>query len=369
MNRGGVETWLLEILRHIDRDRFQMDFLVHTAEPCAFDQEIRSLGAHIIFCRNARKPWLYAGNFRRAIAAHGPYDIVHSHVHAYSGYVLRLARQATIRSRIAHSHTDTRPQRRRAGPLRRTYFALASREIRRHATAGLAASAQAGDSLFGDGWQLRPRSRVLYFGCDLTAFRQHVDRQAVRAELGFSTDDLVIGHAGRFCEPKNHDFWVDVAAAVARREPRARFLLLGDGPLRPAVEGKIARLGMRERFRLTGVRSDVPRLLLGAMDLMLFPSLWEGLPLAVVEAQAAGLPCVVSQAVPDEAAVVPALLRRLPLTDGPGLWAQAVLAAVCTRPCLSRLEALDHLERGPFNIRASVSHLEEIYQQQLREAA
>jgi glycosyltransferase involved in cell wall biosynthesis len=135
------------------------------------------------------------------------------------------------------------------------------------------------------------------------------------------------------------------------------------------VEDKIARLGLRESFRLTGVRSDVPRLLLGAMDMMLFPSLWEGLPLAVVEAQAAGLPCVVSQAVPDEAAVVPTLLRRLPLSEGPGLWAQAVLVALCARPRLSRLEALDHLERGPFNIRASVSHLEEIYQEQLREAA
>ncbi len=327
MNRGGVETWLLQILRHINRERFRMDFLVHTADPCAYDEEIRSLGSRIIACLGPRRPWFYARNFRRVLAAQGSYDIVHSHVHAYSGYVLRLARQAGVRSRIAHSHTDTRFKRRRANLLRRGYFALASREIRRHATAGLAASAQAAEALFGAGWQLQPLRRVLYYGCDPKPFRQIVDQRVVRSELGFNPDDLVIGHAGRFCEPKNHDFWVDVASELARREPRARFLLVGDGPLRPRVEAKIARLSLSGRFHLTGARPDVARLMLGAMDAMLFPSLWEGLPLAVVEAQAAGLPCVASQAVPEEAAVLPAGLRRLSLSERPDVWAQAVLAA------------------------------------------
>jgi glycosyltransferase involved in cell wall biosynthesis len=346
-----------------------MDFLVHTAERCAYDEEILSLGARILRCQCVRNPWCYARSFRRAVTAHGPFDIVHSHVQAYSGYVLRLARRAGIGSRIAHSHTDTRPQRIRAGPLRRAYFAIASREIRRHATATLAASAQAGDSLFGASWQLRPESQVLHNGCDPAAFRQTVERPVVRAELGLGSSDLVIGHAGRFREPKNHAFWVDVAAEVARCEPRARFLLLGDGPLRPSVEAKIARLGLNGRFRLPGARSDVARLMLGAMDLLLFPSLWEGLPLAVVEAQAAGLPCLVSQAVPEEAAVVPALLRRLPLGDGPGIWAQAVLNMVREGSRITRPEALDRLERSPFSIRHSVSRLEAIYQEQWVEVA
>jgi glycosyltransferase involved in cell wall biosynthesis len=369
MNRGGVETWLLQILRHIDRERFRMDFLVHTTERCAYDEEIRSLGARILPCQGARRPWSYAGDFRRAVTAQGPFDIVHSHVQAYSGYVLRLARRTGIGSRIAHSHTDTRPQRRRAGPLRRIYFAMARREIRRHATAALAASAQAGDSLFGGGWQLNSRSQVLHYGCDQAAFRRTVDRRAVRAELGFDSNDLVIGHAGRFCEPKNHAFWVDVAAEVARSEPCARFLLVGEGPLRPRIEAKIAHLGLTGRFRLTGVRSDVPRLMLGAMDAVLFPSLWEGLSLAVVEAQAAGLPCVVSRAVPEETALVPGLLRRLRLGDGPAVWAQAVLRAVREGPCIRRPEALDRLERSPFSIRSCAAQLEKIYEEQSREAA
>ena len=94
MNRGGIETWLMHILRHIDRDRFQMDFLVHTTSSCAYDQEILSLGSQIIPCCQPSQPWLYALNFRRILREYGPYDIVHSYVHHFSGYVLLLAKLA-----------------------------------------------------------------------------------------------------------------------------------------------------------------------------------------------------------------------------------------------------------------------------------
>ena len=93
MNRGGVETWLMHVLRHIDRNRFRMDFLVHTVNPCAYDDEIHSLGSEIIPCLHPSRPWTYVRNFKRILREHGPYDVVHSHVHHFSGHILRLARR------------------------------------------------------------------------------------------------------------------------------------------------------------------------------------------------------------------------------------------------------------------------------------
>jgi glycosyltransferase involved in cell wall biosynthesis len=218
--------------------------------------------------------------------------------------------------------------------------------------------------LFGPFWRAQPGRRVLCYGCDFAPVRQPIDRQAVRNQLGFGPDHLVIGHVGRFCEPKNHVFWIDVAAEAALREPRARFLLVGYGPLRSAVEQRVAQLGLAPRFRFTGVRADVPRLLRGAMDVMLFPSLWEGLPLAIIEAQAAGLCSVVSPAVCEEAIVAEPLVRRLSLQQPAAAWARAALAAAHARPDHSASAGLALMERSPVTIRACVKSLAAIYQDQ-----
>ncbi len=166
MNRGGIETWLMHILRHIDRDHFQIDFLVHTTQPCAYDNEIRALGSKIIPCLHPSQPWLYAHNFKRILREYGSYDIVHSHVHHFSGYVLRLAQQAGVPTRIAHSHNDTSSLQAKAGLYRQLYLALMKRYIARYATAGLGASHKAVVALFGSVWETDPRWRTLY--CERT---------------------------------------------------------------------------------------------------------------------------------------------------------------------------------------------------------
>jgi glycosyltransferase involved in cell wall biosynthesis len=146
----------------------------------------------------------------------------------------------------------------------------------------------------------------------------------MRRSLQIPADAVVIGHVGRFTESKNHDFWVSVAADIARLEPRAYFLLIGDGPMRPTVESLVRRVGLKARTKLLGSRPDVPELLLGAMDIMLFPSLYEGLPLALIEAQAAGLPCIISDNISPETDVIPELICRLPL-DSQAAWTKNAL--------------------------------------------
>ncbi len=360
MNRGGIETWLMHVLRHIDRDRFQMDFLVHTTQPCAYDDEIRALGSKITPCLYPSQPWLYARNFRQIVREYGPYDLVHSHVHHFSGYVLRLAQQAGIPVRIAHSHMDTSSIEARAGLHRRLYLALMKGWIAHYATLGLGASRKAVANLFGPVWKTDPRWQVFYCSIDLTPFQNPTDSVTVRAELDIPADAIVVGHVGRFTEEKNHGFLVDIAAEVAKREPRMRLLLLGDGSLRPNIEQKVAQAGLTDRCIFAGSRPDVSRLMLGAMDVFLLPSLHEGLGLVLVEAQAAGLPCIFSDAVPEEADVVKPLVRRLSLSQPASVWAEAILDFRKTKPD-PQLEALMLVEQSSFNILTGVKELEKLY--------
>lgn len=369
MNRGGIETWLMHILRHIDRDRFHMDFLVHTAEPCAYDDEVYAIGSKIIPCLNPSKPWLYASNFKRILREYGPYDIVHSHVHHFSGYVLWLAKQAGIPVRIAHSHNDTSAVEAKAVWHRRLYLALTKNWMARYATMGLGCSHKAVANLFGSDWQSDPRWRVLYYGINLTPFQKQVDSGSLHVELGIPTDAFVIGHVGRFAEQKNHVFLLEIAAEVAKREPKMRLLLLGEGSLRSDIEQKVLQVGLSDRVIFAGIRPDVPEIMGSIIDIFLFPSLHEGLGLVLIEAQAAGLPCIFSSVVPDEADVVKPLVRRLSLSQPASEWAEGVLTQRDAGSTITKSDALALVETSPFNIETSVKQLESIYQAQFNSEA
>ncbi len=360
MNRGGTETWLMNVLRHLDRDRYRMDFLVHTTNPGAYDDEARRLGAGIVTCTHPSRPHVYAGNFLRQVRAAGPYDLVHSHVHHYSGFVLKLARLAGIAGRIAHSHSDTSRIQHEARPMRKLYYALARRWIRRNATLGLAASGAAAAALFGADWQARRRCEVLFCGIDLSPFQTPVDRAAVRAELGVPRDAFLIGHVGRFVAIKNHAFLVDVASALATTVADAHLVLVGEGPLRPAIEAQVARSPIANRVHFAGARSDVPRLL-GALDVFVFPSQYEGLGLAAVEAQAAGVPCVIADTVPGEADAIPCLVRRLALTQPAVAWAEAVRQCRTLPADSTRADSWRDLSGTAFDIRLSAKRLTDRY--------
>ena len=361
MTLGGVESWLVDVLRHTDRDRFRMDFLVHTAEPCVYDDDVRALGGTIIPCLEPTRPLRYARNFKRVMREHGPYDVIHSHVHHYSGYVLRLAQQAGIPIRIAHGHSNRSQREAQVGWRRRGYLRLMEHWIAQHATVGLAVSQAVAADLFGPRWQDDPRWRVQHIGIDFAPFHAAVDADALRAELGIAPGDFVIGHVGRFVEAKNHAFLVEIAAAVAARDPCARLLLVGDGPLRAAVEQQISRMGLDTRVIFAGVRSDVPQLLRRAMDVLVFPSVYEGLPVAIVEAQAAGLPCVMSDIVTEESDVIEPLLRRISLRRSAVEWADAILATRAAASIPTQSEALALVEKTSFNIHRNLKQLEHIY--------
>jgi glycosyltransferase involved in cell wall biosynthesis len=231
------------------------------------------------------------------------------------------------------------------------------RLIATNATHLLAASSPAASDLFGPRWQHDPRAQVLYCGIDLEPFRRPVDRTFARSEFGFRASDIVFGHVGRFDPQKNHRFLVEIAVEMLKREPNARFLLVGEGPLRSGIEAQFRRAGIHDRAVFTGLRPDVPRLLLGVMDNFLFPSINEGLGLALVEAQAAGLSATISADVPPEADVVPALINRISLHETAATWAESSLRHRNSEAG----NALELVENSRFNLIASVKQLCAIY--------
>ncbi|WP_407884516.1 glycosyltransferase family 1 protein [Scytonema sp. NUACC26] len=366
MNRGGIETWLMEILRHIDRDRYKMDFLVHTTQPAAYDEEIRGFGSRILPCLYPSRPWSYALNFQRIMREFGPYDIVHSHVHHFSGYVLWLAKYAGVPIRIAHTHTDTVSSEQREGFYRRMYFHLMKSLINRFATVGLASNYRALAALFGSDCDYDLRWRVVNYGFDLTPFQERIDPNLVRAELGIPADAFVIGHVGRFVEVKNHTFILDIAAEVIQREPKMYLLLVGDGLLRPDIEQKAVQLGLSDRVIFTGVRSDIPRLMRGAMDVFLFPSLYEGLGNVRLEAQAAGLPSVISDVVPEQGDVIRPLVKRVSLSLPACLWAETLLQHRDAASIISPSDAWVQMANSQFNVETALKQMKNIYLSQFQ---
>ena len=358
MNRGGVESWLMHVLRNIDPARLCMDFLVHSDQPAAFDAEIQQHNCRILRVSDPTWSPRYLTTVRRLLSSAPGYDVVHSHVHYFSGLLLRVAQWSGIPIRIAHSHSDTSAQDAAAAWFRRGYLRQSRSWIRRHATNMVAASQQAGHSLFGPGWLQDRRSKVLHCGIDFASFQRMRSSDDVRKELGIDADANVLGHVGRFDVPKNHTFLLEIAAEVIQREPAACLLLVGDGPLRPAVLEQARRLGISDRVVVAGMRSDVPDLL-AAMDLFVFPSLYEGLPLTVLEAQATGVPCILSDVISNEVDVVPGLIQRVPLNAPAAQWVEAVLRRVAMPP--NSVGSLGLLQKSSFDIRRSIEGLYELY--------
>jgi glycosyltransferase involved in cell wall biosynthesis len=361
LERGGIELWLMQVLQTIDRERYRMDFLVLGERTGVLEQQLRSLGSQVLICRSYRRLWQLRREFADVLASYGPYDVVHSHVHHFSGLIARMAAWHGVAIRVVHSHNDTRPAETGASWRRRLYLLAMKRWIRRYATQRVAASRLAAEDLFGPDWAADPRCEILFYGLDFSVFAGQNRRGETRQALDLPGDALVIGHVGRFHRRKNHEFVLDIAAEIFARKERARLLLVGDGELMPAIESRAQQLGIADRVVFTGARADIPALM-QAMDVFVFPSHHEGLGLVLLEAQASGLPCMLAEAIPEEVDVVPSLIHRLPLTVSAEIWASAVLEAV-EAPRETADRTWQAVCQSDFSLERSAANVLRVYQQ------
>ncbi len=356
MDRGGAETMIMNFYRAIDRTKVQFDFLVHEQRECDYDAEIEALGGRIY-----RVPRFTGVNYlayrkecRAFFAAHGEHLIVHGHIGSCAAIYLSEAKRAG-RYAIAHSHA----QNYEVG-LSGALFRMATYPIRNVADYFLGCSYEAGVDRYGAGIADGDKFTVLKNGIDLSlyAFDQDV-RRAVRDELGVVDSVPVFGHVGRLTEVKNHAFLLESFSYAKELLPEARLLLMGRGELEGVIREDVANRGLEDSVCFLGVREDVPRILM-ALDAFVFPSRKEGLAIAVVEAQASGLPCVVSRGVPDEA-VVSDLVSHIDLAEGAQRWADEITCQYERGRDVDRARAVDAVRAAGFDITEGARWLQEFY--------
>lgn len=299
MNAGGVEAWLMTLLRNTDKNLINHEFMAHHKEKAFYDEEIYSLGSQIHYCQYSANPFKYTFNLYRAFKEVKP-DIVHSHVHAFSGLVLLVAFLCGVESRISHCHSDTRVKEKNNSLIRKLYFSLMKFLISIFATARIAVSSLAAENLYGMNWKTKKNCVVIPCGIDISRYDQKYKNINMRKDFGLPDDAFVIGHVGRFEEPKNHRFLIDVFYELRKTNEKAYLVLVGDGSLRSEIEKKVESLGLTPYVIFTGLRKDVPVIMLSVFDIFAFPSLWEGLGLVAVEAQIAEVYTIVSNYVPKD---------------------------------------------------------------------
>ena len=353
MARAGIETMLMNYYRHIDRDLLQFDFLANKPEPGAYDDEIRGMGGRV-FVSPGLNP-LHFGRYREFVGgllADSPeIRIVHAHNEAMGYYALRSAKDAGIGVRIAHAH-NTRIIRDYKYPLKMVCKQL----LPGAATDWWACGRDAGVYYFGEK-RWKERGYVLPNAIDTRrfAFRPEV-RDRLRREHHLE-NAFVLGHVGRFNVQKNHARLIPILAETLRAIPEARLALIGVGELEEAVRRQCSEAGLTDRVLFLGQMSNVNEWY-QAMDCFVLPSLFEGLPVVGIEAQAAGLPCFFSDRVTRETAIAPGT-TFLSLDAPDSEWAAAILAAKTAGA--DRAAGAEAVTRAGYDIAAAASALQERY--------
>lgn len=297
MNRGGIETMIMNHYRAIDKNRFQFDFLVHRQERGDYDDEIEQLGGKIYRAFPIR-PWRYSQYFKwlkNFFENNNSYIAIHSHIQENSGLVFKIARKNNLKNLIANSHIAT------LGIDYKYLFRVYGRILtNKYATTKLACGVEAGKFLYGK----NSKFTILHNAINSNEFCFNpTKREQIRQELGLS-DSFVIGNISRFCTQKNHTFIIDVFEYIYKNNKSAKLLLIGDGPLRNEIIQKVKNKRLTDNVIFLGIRKDIPQLL-QAIDVILFPSLFEGLPVSIIEAQASGLPCILSDTVDKDVKITP----------------------------------------------------------------
>lgn len=353
MNRGGAETMIMNLYRHIDRDKVQFDFVEGSNEPAVFDEEILRLGGRIFRCPryNGKNHAAYTKWWNDFFLTHrGEYTAVHGHIGSTAAIYLGIAKKHGLYT-VAHSHNII--NRFDFKSLAYMAFSFPTRFI---ADRFFACSKDAGVSRYGKRFGNDPQRCILFHNAiDLAHFSfSEEKREYMRSSLMIE-DRLVVGHVGRFDFQKNHEFLLRVFQRIVKARQDAVLLLVGDGERRAEIERLAEEYRLTDSVMFAGVVSNVSDYL-HAMDVLVFPSRYEGLPVSLIEAQASGLPCCISDAVPAEVGITPCI-EFVSLKESPEFWAQKTV----TMARKGRMHTQRLLTDAGYDIRETAKWLTEFY--------
>ena len=348
---GGVETLIMNIYRHIDTSKIQFDFALIGGAKGFYDKEVLERGGRIYYFDQRKSVFR---NIYEVIKTQGPFHAVHSHMYFFSGAILLIAKQLRIPVRIAHAHNTYFGQ--KYTLKRKAYERIMRTLILKNATHMFGCSSDACKFVFGDSIMDDSRCNVLYNGFDVGAFRYDETKRTDTREKYSLTENLVVGHVGRFEDQKNHVQLIDIFSAIHKKRPDARLLMVGQGINMDSIKEKCKKLGILDAVVFAGAQKDTPSYY-SAMDVFLFPSLYEGLGSVLIEAQANGLRCVTSKdTVPDDVNITGGV-RFVSLEESPEVWADAVLEQTERQDCC----CTNRLVKEKYDIQITASTLASIY--------
>lgn len=291
MNIGGAETFLMNVLRNINRDEYEFIFLCYIEGDYDYAEELNRLGCKVLRIPDTRitNPLGFVKQIENMIIKE-KINIVHSHVDFTSGYAMLAAKNAGINMRIAHAHSASVT--RSMNLLRHGWLKILRWLMNHYATERIACGEDAGKFMFGSN-----TFQIIRNGVDVTRFEFNAaSRATIRHQLNIRANDTVFLHIGRFESVKNHDFLIDIFSRYYAHDRMARLILLGDGSLFNVIKKKVSELGLESAVQMLGKQTNTEDYY-SASDLFIMPSLYEGLPVTLIEAQMNGLGCLVSDVI------------------------------------------------------------------------
>lgn len=317
MNCGGTETMLMNVFESMDKEKYEVTFIENVEFECWYDKKIIELGGKII--KIDKFNYLnYFSYCKQLIEVLKDFDVVHSHTFLHTGIVLKCAKKAGVKVRIAHSHSAMKMN---------LVFKLKSfifrRLILKNATNLLACSTEAGYCLYGENF--KNRGEVIPNPIDISKMdipEKEIKELMKRYKIDKET--LIIGHVGRFVELKNHQFMLEIAKKLKQKHISFKMLFIGNGPLFESIKSKISDYGLSKEVILVGLSNEVYKYM-KMFDLFLLPSVYEGLPVTLVEAQAAGLGAIVSENISHEADLGLGLVQFLSIDDNLDDWVDKII--------------------------------------------
>jgi len=346
---GGVEAVVMNYYRHIDHSKIQFDFICDEDSTNIPYEEIEKYGGKVILIPPYQKVFKYQKELGKVLKE-GKYKIVHSHINTLSVFPLRVAKKVGVPVRIAHSHSTSNKKEWKKNLMKNILRPFS----KVYATDYMCCSEFAGRYLFGNKTYDQGKVYLLNNAIDVDKFEYNEKiREAKRKELGINDNTLVIGHIGRFVAQKNHTFLIDIFNEVHKQKSDSVLLLVGQGPLQGEIKAKVERLGLTSCVKFLGQRNDTNELYQG-MDVLLLPSLYEGLPVVGVEAQTAGLLCILSSEMTQETKMLNST-RFISISLDERQWAVKLLKSYEN---YKRSDKSNQITLKGFNIKREVSKYE-----------
>lgn len=350
LQAAGVENFVMNLYRNIDRSKVQFDFIVHTVVPQRYDDEVKSLGGKIYYFtyKDDKNFFKYYRDLNNFFTKHPEYKIIHGNMQSMMPVYLGIARKHNVPVRIAHSHIAGYNK-----TVKGYLLHILSRFSKHESTVNFACSGLAGKYLFKN-----RKFLVIPNAIDPNRFKYSSStRSKIRKELGVSNSSLVLGHIGRFELQKNHQRLIQIFERVHNENKDSYLLLLGEGELEDKIKMMVSEKSLDKYVRFLGIKKDVEKYY-NAMDMFLLPSLYEGLPIVAVEAEANGLPCEISDSVTKEVDVL-GQAKFISLKAPDKKWADEILK--CAAMKRSGTDSYNKLCSSKYNIKKMVEFMQSFY--------